>query len=371
MKTVQVLEEVLAGKRLAKSSVANYRLALGSLAEVSAEFPSSGREVNRWYGSLVGKADTTVRLWFTLVNSAGAYLEKAYGKKADGTFVYPNPCRDAEKPRVEKKRRRYFNAVEIVRIIRACRLGIDKVLILTLIDSACRIGELVGLRSSNVGDSWIDVSGKTGERRYRLDPALSEELRRVGGEEGVIFARKDGKDATVEALKQRVRKVIREAGITGKKVGAHTLRHSGASLVAEETGSALVVKALLQHDNINTSMGYIHDAEEKIAQGISPLALVGEKVFGSAFAPESRQLTMGEESEGEFTEVPEEVDVVESLMALEFREIEDGLSVRSVLRSEDLRLIRTAFVRWCDDGASGEDMMKCRELFKRMLRKVR
>jgi integrase len=366
VKTLEVLDKVLRGKRVRPETQRHYRDALGSLARYSEDWPVNGVVINEWLGSLKGYSDMTVRNWFNFVNSAGKYMKKAY--KLD------NPCEDADRPRVSKKRRRYFTAEELARIIKACRFEQDLALVLTLIDSTCRIGELAGLEVKDVGDGWIDVRGKTGQRRYRCDVRICRELRRLGDGGEPIFRGRDGRQASVVSLKHRVRRVIKEAGITGSKLGAHTLRHSGASLVAQETGSALAVKALLQHDKIDTSMEYIHDAEDVIQQRISPLGLVLAKVQGDV-PFESLQLTMGGEVvedkastavvpvEGEIVEV---VDLVDDM----FPEIKDGVEVRSVFKTDDLRLIRRAFIGYVRSGHARSDELKLRLLLKRMLRKV-
>lgn len=364
MKTIEVLEKVLRGKRVKVETVRHYRDALGSLAKYEDEWPVSGMVINEWLASLNGYADATVRNWFNFVNSAGKYMKKAY--KVD------NPCESADRPKVSKKRRRYFTAQEVVKIIRACRFEQDKVLILTLIDSTCRIGELAGLEARNVGESWIDVKGKTGERRYRCDNVICNKLRELGDGGQPIFRGRDGGQADVVSLKHRVRRVIKEAGITGSKLGPHTLRHSGASLVAQETGSALAVKALLQHDKIDTSMEYIHDAEDLIQQRISPLRLVGEKVFGEGGfeGTKIKQITMGGEVES-IGEVVEVVDGVVDLLDEQFREVRDDMVVHSRLKAQDLRLIRRVFMGYIRNGEAGDDEVRCRELFRRMLRKVK
>jgi len=365
VKTLEVLEKVLKGKRVRPDTVRHYRDALGSLAKYSEDWPVSGLVINEWLGSLKGYSDMTVRNWFNFVNSAGKYMKKAY--KVD------NPCESADRPKVTKKRRRYFTASEVVRIIKACRFEQDKVLVLVLIDSTCRIGELAGLEAKNVGDSWIDVAGKTGERRYRCDSAICAKLRELGASGQPIFKNRSGGHADVVSLKHRVRRVIREAGITGSKLGPHTLRHSGASLVAQETGSALAVKALLQHDKIDTSMEYIHDAEDVIQQRISPLRLVGEKVFGEGdigIEREQLQLTGGEAG-GVATELVPVSDVVVDLLDEQFREIGDDVVVHSRLKADDLRLIRRTFMSHIRSGLAVSDEVRCRELFKRMLRKVK
>ncbi len=373
MKTLEVLEKVLHGKRVKDNTERHYRDALSSLAKYDEEWPVSGVVINEWLATLNGYADATVRNWFNFVNSAGKYMKKAC--KVD------NPCETADRPKVSKKRRRYFTAAEVVRIIKACRFEQDKVLILTLIDSTCRVGEVVGLEAKNVGDSWIDVKGKTGERRYRCDSVICKQLKRLGANGEPIFKSRNGGQAGVVSLKHRVRRVIKEAGITGSKLGPHTLRHSGASLVAQVTGSALAVKALLQHDKIDTSMEYIHDAEEVIQQRISPLRLVGEKVFGEGGEGliKSKQLTMGSEGEvveGEASTLlePVEAEVVDQVVDFldeQFREISDDTEIHSRLRADDLRLLRRVFMRDIRSGLAGSDETQCKELFKRMLRKVK
>lgn len=369
MKTLEVLEKVLRGKRIKPGTQRHYREALGSLARFEEEWPVSGLVINEWLAYLDSFSDSTVKMWFDFVNAAGKYMKKAYELE--------NPCESADRPRVEKKRRRYFTGEELVRIIRACRFEQDKVLILTLIDSTCRIGELAGLEARNVGDTWIDVKGKTGQRRYRCDQTICKKLRELGADRKPIFKGRYGDDASVESLKKRVTRVIKEAGITGSKLGPHTLRHSGASLVAQETGSALAVKALLQHDNIDTSMEYIHDAEDLIQQRISPLRLVAERVFGNGVGFEPKQLDMGEdvfaggESKALVEYEVESVEGVVDLLAEQFPEIGEAVKVRPLLKTDDLRLMRKCFMRYIRSGLAESDEVRYRELMKRILRKVK
>ncbi len=370
MKTLEVLEKVLKGKRIKVSTIRHYREALGSLAKYSEEWPDSGAVINEWMGTLTEYADTTVRNWYAFVNSAGKYMKKV--AKID------NPCEGADRPKVEKKRRRYFNAVELLKIIQACRFEQDKVLILTLIDSACRIGELVGLREKAVGEAWLYLKGKTGERRYRCDSVICNKLKEIGAGGVPIFTGQNGKEADVDCLKHRVRRVIARAGITGSKLGAHTLRHSGASLVAQETGSALAVKALLQHDNIETSMGYIHDVEDVIQQRISPLRLVSEKVLGEGaevgFETKQIGLVASPGGLGDDAGVVEgeAVDVVDDMLDEQFIEIKDGVSVRPLLKTEDLRLMRRLFIAVIRSGdILGSDETLVKELMRRILCKVK
>jgi len=366
MKTLEVLDKVLKGKRLRPATQRHYVDALGSLARYSEVWPKSGAVINEWLSSLDGFADTTIKMWFSVINSAGRYVKKAHR--------VANPCERAERPKVSKRKRRYFTPEELVSIIKACVNDYEILLVLTLIDSACRIGELVNVKGDDVGDGFINVMGKTGQRRYRLNAAICERLRIMAdGDSKPVFKQKwtgsfypDG-----NALAHRVRYIVQRAGIKGAKSGVHTLRHSSASLVAQEAGEALIVKALLQHDDIATSMGYIHDVEDLVIRDekYSPLRLLGKK-YGEAVQLQSvapLQLTDSEGGVGAALVPVAEVEGA-SLIGGLFPEVSDGVAVRSVLHCEDLRLIRKAFVFYARYN-NGNDVTKARELMKRMLRK--
>ena len=382
MKTLEVLDKVLKGKRLTPGSQRLLRETLQSVAKCSEDWPASGVVINEWLASLTNYADTTVKTRFRYGHLAGSYIQKAGGKNKLGGYNFPNPFDEAEVPRVSKKKRRYFTPDEMMKIIEVCYIGYDWELILTLIDSTCRIGELVGLKGGDIGEGVIKVKGKTGERIYRLDMRICEALKKLAGDDDdYVFKSREGKQVTVNALKLRVRYIINKAGITGSKVGPHTLRHSGASLVAKETLSALAVKALLQHDDITTSMEYIHDAEVVIQQRISPLQIIREQANNGKGLIEPRQiglregngtstalaLTEGKVVDGEVVDgevVEDEPDALEM-----FPEINEGVETRPLLKTVDMRLMRKAFLLLTRDETYHLEMLQARELMKRILRR--
>ncbi len=356
MKTLDVLREVLAGKRMSESSMRNYKAAFGSLNKFSEEFPVESVEVNKWLVSLKGYSDQTVRLMFTILRNACEYMELNY--------KLPNPCKGIDAPKVMKRKRRYFKADEIIKILQACKGELEYTLIMTLVDSGCRIGGLSKLKGGDVGDSWLNVREKNGERRYRLDARLCEVLRRLAdGDNNLVFGLSD------KALSMRVIRISRRAGLKGEKLGPHTLRHSSASLVAADTKNVMAVKAFLQHDNIQTSMIYIHDVEEDILKGISPLKLIADKISdGEMFT--QKQLPMKGSDDVDDVEVADG-DGVDDLLVEMFPEIGEGVAIRPLLKTDDLMLIRKGFMEMAMRERYSGNAGRARELMKRMLRRVR
>lgn len=369
MKTLEVLDKVLKGKRISASRERSYRNAFKCLNQFTEYWPEDAGMVNEWIAQMPENySDETVEHYYQTCLSGGNYIQRIMGRNGDGFFRFFNAFVDADRPRIKKKHRRYFTSEQLIDCLKACRGEVEVTLASTLIDSTCRVGELVGLRGRDVGDGFfICAQGKTGQRRYRLDVRICAQLKALAGsEDGYVFKMSDGvTPANVWRLERVCRQIIKRAGITGKKVGAHTLRHSGASLVARKTQSALVVKALLQHDKIDTSMIYIHDVEDEIQQSVSPLGLANVEPIipkqlmitdGSGFVPE---LVEG-------MEVVETIDLVDDM----FPQIPEDVKIRPLLRSRDLNLIRELAVMFVRTYGADTNIFKVQDLFKRMLRKV-
>jgi hypothetical protein len=162
-----------------------------------------------------------------------------------------------------------------------------------------------------------------------------------------------------------------EAGIKGNKIGAHTLRHTSASIVATESGSALIVQSLLQHDDIKTSQIYMHDVQDKLALKYSPLQLLSDKFnIGDTANIKQHPLMIVEHSPSANTEiVPIAKDNVDTLLESSFQEVPPNISIRPKLNSDDLNLIRRAFIAVSQNGAL-TDGNSARQLFRRILRRA-
>jgi integrase len=365
MKTLEVLEKVLAGKRVSESRKRSYKGAFNCLAKFSEEWPDDMFKVNAWIAGMpTTYSDETVEHYFQTVLAAGNYIQKTMGRNANGSWKWFNVFQDAERPRIKKKQRRYFNSAELVGCLKAARGETEVALISVLIDSACRIGELEGLTGRDVGlNFFVCQKGKTGQRHYRLDSRICRELKKMAGsDDGVVFKNRSGDPASVYSLGWYVRQIIKRAGITGKKVGAHTIRHSGASLIAKKTGSALAVKALLQHDKIETSMLYIHDAEDEIQQDMSPMAMIN-------VVPAEQTVLWLENGQPavEGDNVVEAIDLIDDM----FERIPDEVSIRPMLGVKDLSCLRRLMVEYARMHRGDSLVYQSQDLLKRMLRKVK
>ena len=201
---------------------------------------------------------------------------------------------------------------------------------------------------------------------------LCQRLRDMAGsDQGYCFKDDDGEKSSVNALRSIARRVIRRAGLTGSKVGAHTIRHSIGTLVARKTGSALAVKAILQHDTQDTSMGYIHEVDSEIQQSLSPLEVLGaQRISGK-----NQQGLLGYpevETVDDSVVVGGDDGVVEiDIVADTFEGVPPDVKIRPQLSSDDLMLLRRVMVSYARANSGDSDASDCRELLKRMLRRVK
>jgi len=349
MKTLEVLDKVLRGRRLSESSRENYEAVFKNMAEYTDEFPSNLGMAQEWIASLDGYADTTVALWCSIAKSAGRYIKNVWN--LDNPFEY------VERPRVSKKKRRYWSVKELLEILRSCLSDEELLLVMTFIDSGCRTGGLASLLKDNVEDGFFKVVDKGIERIYRLDSRICERLKMLNEGSDYVFGGVSG-----SALSMRIIRIVRRAGFKGKKLGAHTIRHSVGSMIARETGSPFAVKAILQQDRIETANIYVHDVEEELQKSISPLEIMSRGI-------EEEQSLMLKSGVEEIDKEIRESEFIGDEFLLS--EVGEGIEVRPLLKTEDLRLIKRIFEDFIKNGKLDRDVIRCRELYNRFLRKVK
>jgi integrase len=238
MKTLEAMEKVILGKTIRPNSVKNYQKVFARLAKYTEDFPSAPGYLNEYF-SAISKilAPQTVRLHYRVIKSAATYLEGNYG--TINPFKKPNTDIVMVKmPHADKVPRRYYNAEQLGLIIRACKTERDLALVSALIDSGCRVEDLASLKSSDIDNTGFNThKGKTGGHHYRLDPQIRSMLKQLAGsEDNYVFQLchlgsnskyeyVPGLPTTANALSYRIRRICINAGFTGAKLGAHTLRH--------------------------------------------------------------------------------------------------------------------------------------------------
>jgi integrase len=162
--------------------------------------------------------------------------------------------------------------------------GIVREMILTTLRTGMRQGELKGLqwssidwqnRSVAIRHSRCDYRKVLGtpksnrERHIPLDIDLYEMLHRRKMSTGYVFVDTDNEPFDHKRLNRRLSAACKKAGM--RRITWHILRHTFASHLAMRGAPLPVVRQLLGHSNITTTMRYAHVAPSTLRTAIEML----------------------------------------------------------------------------------------------------
>ncbi|WP_162795828.1 tyrosine-type recombinase/integrase [Nonomuraea lactucae] len=103
------------------------------------------------------------------------------------------------------------------------------------------------------------------ETAYALDRYLEDRARRAGVEvaelQGRIFVTDTGGRFYRSSVSELVTRIGRQAGIEAK-VTPHVLRHTWASIAKDLGANPMDIKEALDHESLNTTMIYLHTADQ-------------------------------------------------------------------------------------------------------------
>lgn len=393
MKVKDAFELALSIKTITPETRRHYQLTGERLSQQFETLPLKAVDIERFLSSLVDLADITRVNTYQDMKSIYNTLER----KFDMFDEVRNPFYKVDRPKTSRKIRRTFTPDEIKAIINSCLDDYERMLILVLIDGAMRIGELSALTISGVRGSSLYIkststarAGKTGERVYKVNPELAQMIIYICKPNCIYPFSRSGKDLTTYELRRSnskanqsvVRRIMVRAGLTGSKLGAHTLRHTSATITAKETGSLIAVQRLLQHDRAATSEIYIHMADDESEQEFSPLDAIMTKT--TDYSPDYKPV------QTEFVEISKDgTEIIETLPAIQtnmindtsksdywnlieqdLKEITDDTRIRPKLTAQDLRIIQHCILTCARANALGTYSGQAIALLKRIMRKV-
>jgi site-specific recombinase XerD len=370
MKSEQVWNEYMKSKVFSPETLRKYEMQKKQWCARFTEMPTVAFEINEFITTLSLK-DITLYKRIATYKAIYRYLELNYD--------FPPVYKKIMKVKVNPEKRRYFTDEEVGRIIQAAHEGQERLLILTLYGSDCRIGELgqhkesggrtyPGLRTDMIfldqyrtpenDRSSITVRGKTGTIEHHLDYEVSEALIQLGNSNpnGQVFvSAKHPEGMTSKALQENVRNIIARAGITGKKLGPHTLRHSATTAIVKATkGNLLITQSVLGDKAIKNVQTYIHDYQDDLKHSVSTLKLLGHELTKNHQQKPVQPLMITEAGETEEStalvitnSTPESIEQVEAVpdMSLNlFPDIPEDISeIRPRTKRNVLEAMKEAF----------------------------
>jgi site-specific recombinase XerD len=204
----------------------------------------------------------------------------------------PDPFLELEAPPKPQQEADWLTEAEFARLLEAAahprrqRTGLaarDRLVLLALVQTGLRRAELIALDWSDLKlegprPSLLVRCGKGGKpRRQPLAPSLAHELAFLRSERGATadapgFCGLAGRRLQPTILAGIIRRAAERAAIE-KRVTAHTLRHTAATWLRQQTGDARLVAAYLGHADLSTVSRYAHVAEDELHDAAAALAM--------------------------------------------------------------------------------------------------
>lgn len=143
----------------------------------------------------------------------------------------------------------------------------------TTLESLARISELLGLHTSHIGASWVEMRKKGGKMdRVHVTPETRTALlAHAHGESGYVFGEgATGKPPTQQTASNRVLRALQSAGLTD--ASHHTMRHTGVTLMLEQGINPRVIQKLAGWSSLRMLERYGHARDAEAVRAVRQIA---------------------------------------------------------------------------------------------------
>jgi len=180
-------------------------------------------------------------------------------------YAAPNAMAQVSRPRTPRQLPRYLTEAQVDQLLWTNqRHPRDRALLLLLLDTGARIGEIAGLTRGNIiaptatDPARIQVDGKSGQAELTIDPETHLALARLPWHSDhpatLWTSLTTGEPLTANGLQQAVKRAFARAGL--KAGGPHKLRHTFAVSFMRDGGNQFQLQRILRHSSLATTAVY-------------------------------------------------------------------------------------------------------------------
>ena len=246
-------QEYLRERRLAGMSVATLnqdRWGLARIAAVTDTLPIDRAAALAIFD--VGLKPTSLGQLVSVVKRIFRWVEEIHG--------IPSPIKGFRPKTGRRSMPRVLTEMEIEALLAVARKPLLLALVMLILDTGLRIGEVESLTKQSIkrfaGRIVLEVEGKTGERGVPMSPYVADMIEALG-DDVLIWKSRTGRALKADALQKRIRRLMKKAGMSGPRLGPHSLRHTYATAFIVNGGDVAFLKDLLGHDSIETTEKYV------------------------------------------------------------------------------------------------------------------
>jgi len=227
-----------------------YKEQLARFCQAYPELPTDPEPIEEFLASIKSTPETRHAYYRTL---------KAFYRFLSRRQHLPNPIELIDPPSCPDKIMPTLEPREMMRILNVAETLRDKTILSLFIDSGGRTGELATLRKQNIGEDYIKVDGKRGERLIPISDETGRlllVLSSTSSKSDFVFIGRKGTPLTRSGIYKLVHGLMIKAGIQGPKLGGHRLRHSFGKGYLVNGGDVRSLQQIMGHRNITTTQKY-------------------------------------------------------------------------------------------------------------------
>lgn len=209
--------------------------------------------------------------------------------------IESNPAELLDSPKIKQSLPKHLtleDSLELLNSVDGANERRDYCILTLFLNCGLRLSELCGLNLSDISsDGTMTVTGKGNkERSVYLNDSCKAAIKRyleVRPHEGLpadsknaLFISRNHKRISPRTVEHIVTSYIKKAGLDGKGLSTHKLRHTAATLMYQHGHVDIrVLKDILGHANLGTTQIYTHvsDTQIKAAIDANPLSEVKSK----------------------------------------------------------------------------------------------
>lgn len=195
-----------------------------------------------------------------------------------------NPAQDLDVPTPKKSLPKFLNLNDSMRLLQASDKSESKrnyCIITLFLNCGMRLSELVGINIKDIDfyNNKLKVLGKgSKERMVYLNSACVSALNDYleirnnnpkAAAEPALFISNQNKRISKRRVQQIVEDTLTAAGLDGKGITTHKLRHTAATLMYQYgDADVLTLKELLGHANVSTTEIYTHLSNDDVRNAV-------------------------------------------------------------------------------------------------------
>ena len=201
-----------------------------------------------------------------------------------------NPMKNLDTPKIKKSLPKYLTLEEAQRLLSVVDGKYkerDFAIITLFLNCGMRLSELISIDYNDIrSDNTLVITGKGNkERTVYLNNACIDainEYRKVRPNDGVrdraLFLSARNQRMNPRTVEIMVNKYIEAAGLGGRGLSVHKLRHTAATLMYQHGNvDVLLLKEILGHENLGTTEIYTHISSDATKSAIEANPLANNK----------------------------------------------------------------------------------------------